>query len=95
MKFKKITCATAKKLFKEGKPFYACPRKLNPSSPWNVAVLILSGKEWREKAERYKDDPKMWKGSVDKTAWELFMNNWKYYNSSYEVGYYPAYYVEA
>ncbi len=92
---KRITCAEAKKLFFAGKPFRACPVKLRPDGPFNPSVLVLSGKEWLEKAEGYKNDPKLWEGSVEKTAWNLFVKNWKYYNASYEAGYYPAYYVES
>ncbi|WP_448957787.1 hypothetical protein, partial [Klebsiella michiganensis] len=62
---------------REGKPFYACPVKLWPGSPFNPAALVLSGREWIERADWHKDNPKLWKGTAEKTGWELFLNNWK------------------
>lgn len=93
MKFKKISCTEAKKLFLENKPFYACPHKLRPSSSFNIAALVF-GLEYKQRAERYKVHGDIWKGTIEKTAWNLFAKAWKHYNGSYEGGYYPAYYVE-
>jgi hypothetical protein len=94
MTFFRITCAKAKKLFFSGKPFHICPVKLRPGKPWNPECLILSGAEYMDNAIRYKNNPVLWKGSVEKTAWNMFINQWSFYNTSYEQGYYPAYYVE-
>lgn len=91
---RRINIREAKKSFFAGKQFYICPVKMRPGPPFNMACLVLSGKEWMEKAGFYKDNPTLWKGTQEKTAWELFYNNWKYYNASYETGYYAAYYVE-
>ena len=98
MNFTVISCAAAKKLFKEGQPFYACPCKLRPDGPFSSAALILSGAEWLERAG-WKEGAEVGlydeflKAKVEKSAWELFVNNWKYYNASWEAGYYPTYYV--
>ncbi|HEY6565143.1 MAG TPA: hypothetical protein VIY86_11635 [Pirellulaceae bacterium] len=91
--FKRITKAAARKLFNAGKPIYLCPHKMRPGFPWNMAALIFS-KGWLEKATVYEKHPDLWKGSVEETAWDLMYNNWMFYNSNYEMGYYPAYYVE-
>lgn len=95
MSFKRIRKPEALKRFIEGKPFYLCPCKLYPSSPWNVAYLCVSGKEWMESADRHGKESKLWEGSRERTAWQLMMNNWCYYNATYETGYYPHFYIEA
>ena len=86
----RITKAIARKLFAEGKPISLCPCNMYPGGPWNMACLI-GGKEWLEKAEGYKSHPDLWKGTVEKTAWDLMYNNWAYYNSECR---YAHYYVE-
>lgn len=92
--FRQISIVKAKKLFNDGKSFiYLCPCKFRPNSVFNTAVLV-SGAEWLDRASMYKDNPELWKGSIELTAWELMLNNWKYYNASNESGYYPHYYVQ-
>lgn len=92
--FKRISKSAAKKLFNEGKGVYLCPCKMMPGTPFNMAALIY-GKEYLEKAEMYRNSPDLWKGTLEATAWDLMYNNWSFYNTSYETGYYAAYYVEA
>lgn len=91
--FKRISKAAARKLFNEGKGVYLCPHKMRPDTPFSEAILVFS-KEWLDRAEMYRDNPKLWCGTLEKTAWNLMYNNWSFYNSSYETGYYAAYYVE-
>lgn len=69
-------------------------RKLQPHGPFSQAVGIHP-KEWLEKAEGYKENQSSpcWKGSVEETAWSLAYNNWAYYNTSWEAGYYANYYI--
>lgn len=92
--FKKITKAEAKKVFASGGVVYFCPCKMRPDGPFSQACPIYP-EEWIERAEiheKYKPEP-FWKGTVVKTAWELVYNSWSYHNTSWEAGYYPAYYV--
>jgi hypothetical protein len=100
MSFRRISVHEAKKRFFAGdKHVYFCPHKFRPDGPFSMAVQIF-GREWLEQAEGY--DPirrpgatigPIWKGTIGDTAWALAMNNWAYYNASYETGYYPWYYV--
>lgn len=89
---KKITKAVAKKLFNEGFNIVLCPNKMMPGLPFSMGCLV-SSKEYLENAKRYENDKKLWKGTVEKTAWNLMYNNWSYYNTGYEVGYYAHYYL--
>jgi hypothetical protein len=98
--FVRISKREAQKRFNAGTmPVYLCPCKLRPGFPWNVACLIF-GKEYLEDAERYAPRPDgtdgsiLWKGTLEKTAWDLLYNNWAYYNATYETGYYAHYYVQ-
>lgn len=94
MAFRRITTTEAKKLWLAGKSVYLCPHKLHPCSPWNMATLVTSA-EWLEAADRHGPTSEVWDGSRETTAWALMLNNWRYYNASYETGYYPHYYVES
>jgi len=106
--FKRITKKHAKKLFSEGKPIYLCPSKMNPNAYlFSPACLVFFTDDLKQSALRYKsyaEDtsdsyyPKqyahLWLGSIEETAWDLMYNNWSYYNTSYETGYYAHYYIE-
>lgn len=99
MEFKRITKKEAQTLFAQGKPVYLNPCKFMPSTPFNQACLIL-GKEYLDKAAEYGPkgtfpNEKLWKGTVEQTAWDLMYNNWAFYNATYETGYYAHYYVES
>jgi hypothetical protein len=92
--FVRISKRAAQKLFAEGnKQFCLCPHKLRPGFPFAPHVSVC-GKEYLEDAKRYETNVHLWKGTIEKTAWDLMYNNWAYYNASYEAGYYAAYYVE-
>jgi hypothetical protein len=93
MQFTKITKAAAKKRFAANQPVYLCPCKMRPGGPFNSACLIF-GKEYLEQAEGYRNNDILWKGNLEATAWNLMYNNWAFYNTSYETGYYAAYYIE-
>lgn len=91
---RRITKAQAVKLFNQkSKPVTLCPCKMRPEGPFSMGTLIF-GQEWFAKAEQYKTHPDLWKGSLETTAWALMYNNWSFYNSNNECGYYPHYYVE-
>lgn len=93
--FKRISKREAKKLFSEGnKVIYLCPCKMYPSNPWNMACAI-SGKEYLERAEMYRNHETLWKGTKEETAWQLMYNDWAFYNTSYETGYYAHYYEQS
>lgn len=90
---KRITKAEARKLFAQGKPVTLCPCKLYPGGPWSIGCRVF-GKEWIERADRLYRESDLWKGTAEATGWDLMYNEWKYYNASYETGYYAHYYVE-
>jgi hypothetical protein len=89
---RRITKRQAKKLFSEGKVFIVCPCKMFPVGPWSVGCNIHP-KEYLEDAARYEKHPDLWKGSLEETAWSLMYNNWCFYNTNYEMGYYAHYYI--
>lgn len=91
---KRITKAEARKRFFADKLFYICPVKMAPDYPFSFSCPVPSSVEYLERAERYRDNETLWKGTPEKTAWELFYTNWAHYNATYETGYYAAYYVD-
>jgi hypothetical protein len=86
--FNRISKREAQQLFASNKPFYLCPCKLKPCTPWNVACLILNHNQWLAWAKCFATK------DIEKQAWELMYESWKYYNASHEAGYYAHYYVE-
>lgn len=95
MTFTRITKAQARKRFAKNEAIYLCPNNMRPGTPFNMACLIY-GKEYLEKAEGYRNHPDLWKGTLEKTAWDLMYNNWAFYNvDGGEMGTHAHYYVEA
>ena len=94
MRFIRITKKEAKVRFNQDKPVYFCPCKMNPSGPWSMACPVF-GKEHLEDAREYQRvGSDLFDGSVESTAWSLAYNNWRFYNTCYEIGYYAHYYKE-
>jgi hypothetical protein len=101
MPFLRISKATARKRFANGESITLCPCKLRPGFPFSPHSTLYpeSIESWKERAQWYApktDDPnnEMWRGSINATAWDLMMNDWAFYNTSYEQGYYASYWVE-
>jgi hypothetical protein len=91
---RRISKSEAKRMFTTtDKAVYFCPCKMHPYRPWNQAVPLF-GKEYLERAAGYRDNPELWEGSVEETAWSLAYNNWAFYNTSHETGYYAHYYID-
>lgn len=106
MAWKRITKKQAFKRFTEHKTIYLVPCKFYPGGVWNVECLITLTDDLIDSAKRYeqyfkeqdtsfyaKQYAHLWSGSIEKTAWNLMYNNWSYYNTSYEQGYYAHYYI--
>jgi len=93
--YRRITNAEAKKRFANDLPIYLCPCKCHPCSPWNLACLIL-GKGYFEQQQMFNDinNVTMTDTQLANKAWNSMLNNWNYYNSCHEMGYYPHYYVQ-
>lgn len=95
---KRISKRHAKKLFADGVScIVICPCKMIPDGPWSMGCRI-SGKEYLGNAEFYKPQEGrivsvLWKGTLEETAWQLMYNNWAFYNTSWETGYYAHYYI--
>jgi hypothetical protein len=98
--YKRITKAQARKLFNEGKPLTLCPCKVLPGGEWpqqsNISEKGIA--ELKEKAAWYSPDgisPStiLWKGDINKTAWDLMYNEWAFYNTNSEQGQYAHYYI--
>jgi hypothetical protein len=94
--FKRITKLQAIRLFNAKKEFYICPVKMAPGGMWHLEHSMdeKSIEAWMESAKRYQDNSKLWYGTIEKTAWNLFYNNWAYYNTNYEVGHHASYWIK-
>ena len=86
----RITKQHARKRFAAGQAFYLCPRKMCPDYPFSPAYPVSA-----DYLRRYRSDSGVYKGDVsDQEAWDALYNNWAHYNTSYEQGYYAAYYID-
>ena len=106
VRYQRITKSIAKKLWKEGQTIYLCPSNCRPGGPWSVECPVKLSDDLKSDAARYKDHfedkdsyysrqyADLWKGSIELTAWHLMYNNWSYYNTNSEMGYYAHYYVK-
>ncbi|MHC4296475.1 MAG: hypothetical protein ACYS7Y_04170 [Planctomycetota bacterium] len=81
--------------FARGETIWFCPNKMSPDSPWGCTVPV-SGAEWLEAAKCYRPSStgtsKLWRGSLESTAWDLCKRNWEYY-AVQETGLKPRYYL--
>jgi hypothetical protein len=98
-RFTRISKREARKLFNENKSFVLCPVKLRPGSPWSSHCTIPTDtiKDYKVQAAWYAPDgitpsTELWEGTINNTAWTLLYDNWAFYNTSWETGYYAAYY---
>lgn len=80
----KISKREARKRFDQDLHVILCPCKLRPGGPFSPEVTIFP------QAHKYRAKLV---GSPD--AWESMYNNWRFYNASYEAGYYASYYKQA
>lgn len=84
----RISKRQAKKLFADGHScIVVCPCKMRPEGPFSPACTI-SGKEYLGYAAGSDYSYNL------ESAWKLMYNNWAFYNTSWETGYYAHYYVE-
>lgn len=74
--FRRISKATARKMWEAGETFAVCPRKLRPGFPWAPQCY----------PRRDPDRPE--------ETFERMLAYWAHYNTSWETGYYAAFYVE-
>jgi hypothetical protein len=101
MRYTRIKKKEAFERFSKGEVIYLVPCKMYPGGFWNVACPIQLTNDLKDHAMRYKQDydnntryAHLWHGTIEKTAWELIYNNWAYYNTNYEMGYYAHYYLK-
>jgi len=105
--FTRITKKQAKKLFENGEVVYLVPCNMLPGGMWHVECPISLTDDLKDDARRYEQYNQekdtsyyasqyahLWKGSIVETAWDIIYNNWSYYNTNYEMGYYAHYYVK-
>ena len=93
LKYTRISIKEAKRRFCLSIPFNICPHKLRPGFPFACDITIMSGKEWLFRAIDYKEhNPVFYTGTPEKIAWNLMYDNWAYYNTSWETGYYAWFY---
>lgn len=97
----RITKRQAIKRFNAGLPFILCPCKMMPGFPWDLGCRVNRAdiESYQEHATWYAPSIEQpnggicWKGTLEATAWSLLYNEWAFYNTSYETGYYAHYYV--
>ena len=80
--FVRITKAQARKRYENNETFAMCPSNMRPGFPYAMHSTIFP--------ETYKPKgyPELW------YSFESMYNNWAYYNTSHETGYYAHYYTE-
>ena len=82
--FLRISKHEAKRRFFAGETIVLCPHKLRPGFPFAPHVYV-NGAECRKQSYGMPSDAELW---------QRMYNSFCYYNSSWETGYYPAYYLE-
>jgi hypothetical protein len=101
LKLKRISKREARKHFAEGKGFILCPCNMMPGQSFDMGYY-LSPEAIAEHKEQADDlyAPKgdrpagsLWLGNINDTAWELMYDNWAFYNTSNECGYYAHFYI--
>jgi hypothetical protein len=100
----RISKRQAFKRFVAGQKIILCPVKLRPGFPFAPQITLSPEtiQAYKARAEYYSPDllhrgdsaNMIWQGSIEKTAWHLMYTEWAFHNTSYEAGYYAAYYVE-
>jgi len=80
--YTRVNKTIARKHFYNGDKVILCPHKAIPFTPWQLYVDIRHAPE-DEITSRYDVD-------FDKAV-----DSFNYYNTCHELGYYPAYYIEA
>jgi hypothetical protein len=93
LEWKQITITQAKELWSAGLPVTLCPCRCSPTSLRGIACTIHP-ELYTPRAKAYRDDPDLWKGSVEETSWDLMYTRWSRYNTSPEQGTYAHYYVQ-
>lgn len=94
--FRRITKREAKRRFGDGEEIVLCPCNMIPGGGWHVQCSVRLSEERFADALGYgvHKHPDLWKGTVLETAWALMYNDWAFYNTNYEMGYYAHYYLE-
>lgn len=96
--WKRITKREALKRFYAGKPIWLQPCKLCPGG-WAYPCQIDPPKHWEHAAIVKRVWRSGWTAEdatqeIKEAAWESMYNNWAYYNTSWEMGYYAHYYIK-
>jgi len=99
--YTRITIHKAKKLWREDKEICLHPCKLRISEMFQPCLVsaekYLKDIEWKPVSisdllhatiELQNDD------ILYQKAWDIMYNNWAYYNTNYEMGYYAHYYIK-
>ena len=87
----KINKTQAFKLFCQDKPFYMNPCKMYFKNAWHTECMIESLAYNEDYKKLYAID--QMSNEDYKKSFDRLINNWLYYNSNYEMGYYPHFYT--
>ena len=86
----RVSEVEAFKLWKKGEELLVCPCNMSPVSQFAFHTKITD--EQKQRASHFVNNSIVWKGDVETTAWNIFLNNFYYYNCNYELGYYASFY---
>lgn len=84
----------AKKLWREGATIGLLPCNMAYPNVW-MRPCPVQKDGYIEHIRTYWRDVFTESRDIVDAAWESMYNNWAYYNTCYELGYYAHYYVEA
>ena len=87
---KRINKTEARKRFINGQIITVVPRKVDPNNVWGIGVK-LSAQDEEKRLAGENGDPirlnRQW-------LFDNLVTRWNYYNGCYELGYYPAFYID-
>ena len=85
---------------------YLCPSNMRVGTMWHIecpvqmtddyinnAMSYKMYSENQDKSSYAKQYAHLWKGSIESTTWDIMYNNWAFYNTNNEMGYYAHYYI--
>lgn len=98
--YRRIDKREARKQWRNGVTIGLVACNMRPFGGWSYPCFVTP-EEWiaKRKDSRNHNDywmkPYLYPGlDVVDAAFQCMLDNWSYYNASYETGYYPHYYIE-
>ena len=84
--FRRVSKRAAERLYDNGEVIYLCPFRLRPGGPWHPEIAVTKTDLTQDCGTQY---------FISNTRdFEKVVSDYTYYNCSYSVGEYPAYYIK-